>query len=166
MEEAKTFSFIIPLRPKAVQSTRFSTHSYVDPKVKKWKKAVAEYIAKYAPSSPSKMPFEVVEAVYMFRIPKNITKKVKKKIEEIWEQGGVIPYLSKPDLSDNIHKGLSDVLTSCGIWEDDSCIWRVAPDAKIMKIYGPIDCIKITIRETPDIILINGKTARETYGYT
>lgn len=166
MEEPKTYSFMIPMRPKAVQSTRFSTHSYVDPKVRKWKKAVGEYISKYVPVSPSPMPFEVVEAVYMFRLPKSISKKTKKKIEEAWDRGEQIPYLAKPDLSDNIHKGISDVLTACGVWTDDSCLWRVAPDAKIMKVYGPIDCIKITIRETPDVLLINGKTARETYGCT
>ena len=161
--EARTFTFIIPLRPKAVQSTRFAGHSYVDPKVRKWKKAVAEYIKNSAPETPSPMPFEVVEAIYMFRFPKAMTKKAQNKVKEAMSRGEYIPYLSTPDLTDNIHKGLSDVITACGIWVDDSCVWRVAPDAKVMKVYGDTDCIKITVRETPNVTLVTGKTAAETY---
>ena len=159
---ARTFTFEIPIRPKAVQSTRFTGNfSYVDPKVKKWKAAVTPYVAFYKPEVPSKMPFEIVEAVYTFKIPKSTPKKVLKKIEEEWAAGRDVPYLSTPDLTDNIHKGVSDVITASGIWEDDKLVWRVAPEAVIKKVYGKQDSIRITIRETPDVLLIDGSRAEE-----
>lgn len=165
MYEPKTFTFEIPIRPKAVQSTRFNgRYSYVDPKVKKWKEQLASFIRFKKPEIPSKMPFEVVEAVYTFKLPKSISKKAMKKIQEAWDKGEDVAYVSTPDLSDNINKGVADVLTAEGIWEDDKHLWRVAKDAVIKKVYGLHDSIKITIRETPDVLLSNGKTALEEYG--
>lgn len=156
--EARTFSFVIPIRPKAVQSTRFKgKFSYVDPKVRKWKAAVTPFVNQAKPEVPSNMPFEVVEAIYTFKLPESLTKKARKAIEEAWDRGEDIPYLSTPDLTDNIHKGISDVITACGIWEDDKQVWRVAPDAVIKKVYGKADSIKITVRETPNVTLVTGK---------
>ena len=162
--EPRTFTFVVPLRPKAVQSTRFTgNYSYVDPKVRKWKAAVTPYVKHYAPEVPSNMPFEVVEAVYTFKLPKSLPKKTLRKIEEAWEKGEDVPYLSTPDLTDNIHKGISDVISACGIWADDKLVWRVAEGASIKKVYGKTDSIKITIRETPNVLLVNGKTAAEEF---
>lgn len=162
---ARTFTFKIPIRPKAVQSTRFTgNYSYVDPKVKKWKAAVTPYVEFYKPESPSQMPFEIVEAIYTFKLPKSLSKKVLKKVEEEWAAGRDVPYLSTPDLTDNIHKGISDVITACQIWVDDKQVWRVAPDAVIKKVYGKEDFIQVTVRETPDVLLIDGRTAEEAYG--
>lgn len=156
---------MVPLRPKAVQSTRFTgNYSYVDPKVRKWKAAVTPYVEFYKPEVPSNMPFEVVEAVYTFKLPKSLPKKTLKKIEEAWSKGEDVPYLSTPDLTDNINKGMSDVITACGIWADDKLLWRVAEGATIKKVYGKEDSIKITIRETPNVLLVNGKTAEEEFG--
>lgn len=161
----RTWTFIIPIRPKAVQSTRFTgNYSYVDPKVKKWKASITPYVKHYAPEIPSNMPFEVVEAIYTFRLPKSLPKKILKKIQEEWDAGKDVPYLGTPDLTDNIHKGISDVITACGIWADDKLLWRVAPDAVIKKVYGKEDGIRITIRETPDVMLVEGKTAEEVLG--
>lgn len=159
----RTFTFEIPIRPKAVQSARFKgKFSYVDPKVRKWKASVTPYIEFYKPDFPSEMPFEVVEAIYTFKLPESLSKKTRKKIEEAWERGEDIPYVSTPDLTDNIHKGISDVITACGIWADDKQLWRVATGAVIKKVYGKQDSIRITIRETPDVLLVTGKTAEET----
>lgn len=156
---------MVPLRPKAVQSTRFTgNYSYVDPKVRKWKAAVTPYVEFYKPEVPSNMPFEVVEAVYTFKLPKSLPKKTLKKIEEAWGKGQDVPYLSTPDLTDNINKGMSDVITACGIWADDKLLWRVAEGATIKKVYGKEDSIRITIRETPNVLLVNGKTAEEEFG--
>ena len=160
--EPREFTFKVPLRPKAVQSTRFTgNYSYVDPKVRRWKKAVEPYVATFAPQTPSTLPFEVVRAVYTFKLPKSTPKKILKKIEEAWAAGKDVPYLSPPDLTDNLHKGMSDVITACGIWADDKQVWRVAPGAEIKKVYGREDSILITVRETPDVLLISGKTAEE-----
>lgn len=163
--KAKEYRFEIPIKPKAVQSTRFNGRfTYVDPKVRKWKDAVSQWVTIQKPELPSKMPFEVVRAVYTFKLPDTTTKKAMKVIEAEWAAGRDVAYISTPDLTDNINKGITDVITACGILEDDKQIWRVAPNAEIKKVYGKVDSIQITIRETPDVILKNGKTALETYG--
>lgn len=164
MYEPKTFTFEIPVRPKAVQSTRFANgHSFVDSKTKKWKAAVRPFIEMKAPSVPSPLPFEVVEAIYTFELPKSLTKKARRAIEAAWERGEDVAYISTPDLDSNINKGLSDLLTDSGIWEDDRRMWRVAPNAVIKKVYGKRDAIRITVRETPFVLLNNGKTALEHF---
>lgn len=158
--EAREFLVEIPIRPKAVQSTRFNgSYSYVDPKVKKWKTEASRWVElkkPYYPDLPLKLPCEVIKAVYTFAWPKTMTKKARKAIAEY---GGDVPYISPPDLSDNINKGICDVLTACGIWEDDKLLWRVAPEAEIKKVYGDQDSILIHIRETPEVMLVNGKYA-------
>ena len=165
MYEPKTFSFWIPIRPKAVQSTRFGRgFTYVDKKTKEWKANVAEVLKLGAPEVPSKMPFEVVEAIYTFKLPKTMPKKRRQAIEAAMQRGEDIAYIDTPDLDSNINKGLSDLLTDVGIWEDDRRLWRVAPGAVIKKVYGKVDCIKITVRETPDVMLASGKTALEEFG--
>lgn len=164
----KTFTFDIPIRAKAVQSTRFARgHSFVDAKTKKWKKAVGDCIKLHAPEVPSELPFEVVEAVYTFKLPQSLTKKARARIEEAWSRGEDVAYISTPDLDSNINKGLSDLLTDMGVWADDRRMWRVAKDAVIKKVYGKVDSIRITIRETPFVLLSNGKTALEHfYGHS
>lgn len=165
MYEPKEFTFVIPIRAKAVQSTRFARgHTFVDSKTKKWKNAVKECLKVRAPEIPSKFPFEVVEAIYTFKLPVSLTKKAKKRIEEAWEKGEDVAYITTPDLDSNIHKGLSDLLTDVGVWEDDRRLWRVAPGAVIKKVYGKVDSIRIKVRETPYVLLSNGKTALEHYG--
>lgn len=161
----KTFTFNIPIRPKAVQSTRFARgHSFVDAKTKKWKAAVKEVLKLNIPETPSPFPFEVVEAVYTFQLPKSLTKKARKRIEEAWERGEDVAYINTPDLDSNINKGLSDLLTDVGLWEDDRRMWRIAKDAVVKKVYGKTDGIRLTVRETPFVMLGTGKTAMEEFG--
>lgn len=161
----KEFTFFIPVRPKAVQSTRFGRgFTYVDAKTKAWKKQVLDFIKPCAPEIPSKLPFEVVEAVYMFRLPKTMTKKCRKKLEEAMAKGEDIAYIDTPDLDSNINKGISDLLTDAGVWADDRRLWRIAPGAVVKKVYGDADCIRIKVRETPFVLLSNGKTALEEFG--
>lgn len=158
----KTFEFYLPIRAKAVQSTRFGRgFTYVDPKTRAWKNAVAEMLKPQLPAEPSPYPFEVVEAIYTFALPKTMTKKARKRIEEALEKGEDIAYISKPDLDSNINKGLCDLLTEVGLWKDDKHFWRVAEGAVIKKIYGKEDSIKIKVRETPFVLLSSGKTAYE-----
>lgn len=163
--QPKTFTFEIPFRAKAVQSTRFARgHTFVDKKTKEWKKAVAECLKQNKPDIPSPFPFEVVEAIYTFKIPSSLSKKARARIEAAWERGEDVAYITTPDLDSNINKGLSDMLTEVGIWVDDRRMWRVAKEAVIKKVYGKSDHIRITVRETPDVLLGTGKTALETFG--
>lgn len=162
MYEPKTFELTLPIRPKAVQSTRFGRgFTYVDPKTRAWKNAVAEMMAPSKPEVPSPYPFEVVEAIYTFALPKTMTKKARKRIEEALEKGEDIACMAKPDLDSNINKGLCDMLTEVGFWKDDKQLWRVAENAVIKKVYGKEDSIKIKIRETPFVLMPSGKTAYE-----
>lgn len=165
MYQPKEFTFTLPIRPKAVQSTRFAHgHSFVDKKTKEWKRDVGALMRPFKPDVPSKMPFEVIRAVYTFKWPKTMTKKARKAIDEALANGEDIPYLSTPDLSDNINKGLADMITEVGFWEDDHQLWRVAPGCEVKKVYGDTDSISITIRETPFVTLVNGKKAYECLG--
>ena len=162
--QPKTFKVIIPLRAKAVQSARFANgHSYVDPKVRAWKKEVSRYVEEAKKASIISMPCEVVKAIYTFALPKSLTKKAKKAIDEARSKGEDICYLSPPDLDSNANKGLSDVLTACGVWLDDKFLWRVAEGAVIKKVYGDIDQIELEIRETPFVMMANGKTVYENF---
>lgn len=166
MEEytPKVFEFELPIRVKAVQSTRFGRgFTYVDPKTRAWKNAVSEMLQPFIPEIPSPYPCEVIEAVYTFALPKTMTKKARQRIEKALEDGEDIAYISKPDLDSNINKGLCDLLTELGFWEDDKHLWRVAENATIKKVYGKTDSIKIKIRETPFVLLANGKTAYEEF---
>jgi Holliday junction resolvase RusA-like endonuclease len=162
MYEPKTFEIFIPIRAKAVQSTRFGRgFTYVDPKTRAWKNAVAEIIKPHIAEVPSPYPFEVVEAIYTFALPKTMTKKARTRIEDALEKGEDIAYISKPDLDSNINKGLCDLLTEVGLWSDDKHLWRVAEGAIIKKVYGKQDSIKLKLRETPFVLLASGKTAYE-----
>lgn len=162
--QPKTFRVVIPLRAKAVQSARFANgHSYVDPKVKAWKKEVSRYVEEAKKAGIISMPCEVVKAIYTFALPKSLTKKAKKAIDETWSKGEDVCYLSPPDLDSNANKGLSDVLTACGVWLDDKFLWRVAEGAVVKKVYGEKDQIELEIRETPFAMMSNGKTVYENY---
>lgn len=158
----KEYIFTIPVRPKAVQSTRFAQgHTFVDRKTKKWKACAEACMEPWKPEVPSKLPFEVFKAIYQFKWPATMTKKAKAAIKEAQDRGEDIPYLNTPDLSDNINKGVADTITKMGFWEDDKQLWRVAKDAEIRKVYGDTDSITIGIRETPYVMTVKGKTAYE-----
>lgn len=101
--------------------------------------------------------------MYTFKLPQSLTKKARTRIEEAWARGEDVAYISTPDLDSNINKGLSDLLTDMGVWADDRRMWRVAKDAVIKKVYGKVDSIRITVRETPFVLLSNGKTALEHF---
>lgn len=65
-----------------------------------------------------------------FRFPplKSFTKKQKSDVEN----GIIIPKLTKPDLTDNLMKGVIDALKGV-VFTDDSIIWKVG---EISKIYA------------------------------
>ena len=156
MTEPRTWHISIPVRPKAVQSARHTGRFvYVDPKVRKWKAEIRTYIEKAcAGQPPSKLPIQVVAMRYYYRLP----KYAKKKVVEYVQNGGVIPYLAPADITDNLNKGVIDVCKGL-VFEDDAQIWLI--NGEVTKQYALEDHIELEFKETPDVMLIDGKTAGE-----
>ena len=86
----------------------------------------------YAPPAPLDGPLKLqVEWIYPYR-----------KSEPKKNRYGSIPCNTRPDC-DNLAKGLQDVMTSCGFWNDDSQIFQL----DFSKWWGSIPGIGIVITE-------------------
>lgn len=142
--------FVIDAAPKPIQSVRFSARSgYVQtfqPKANKdWKRMIKLTVAAQLP--PGWTPFEDiplwVRTVYVFPELKSFTKKEKQLIAE----GCVLFKYTKPDVNDNLNKGLYDALTGV-VWDDDS---RVA-FAESYKLYGEEAGIVVSVGALPKVI--------------
>lgn len=146
----RTWKISIPVRPKAVQSSRGDRGRFhVDPKVRRWKESILPYIlAACGDTKPSRLPIKA-RMRYYYRLPKT----ARKKAAEYVKAGGTIPYLAPADLTDNLSKGVIDVCKG-HVFEDDSQIWII--DGAI-KAYDTVDHIELEFEETPDVLLINGK---------
>lgn len=150
--EARQWNIVIPVRPKAVQSTRGDRgHFHVDPKVRAWKKSILPYIAAVAPAEPSPLPIWLKRVRYVYQVPKSISKRALQFIEA----GGEVPYMVAGDLTDNLAKGLIDCCSGL-IFTDDKNIVRMD---NARKIYGLSDRIEITFEELPGILLADGTMA-------
>lgn len=132
----------IPGEPMAVQSVRsvmagkFIRH-YQPAGVVNWKSYISAYAASQLPDcwSPLAGPL-LVQYLFVFGPLKSFSKKTKNRIHD-----GVRIYKdTKPDLSDNLKKGLNDALTGI-LWTDDSQI--AAETAE--KVYGESPRIEIRI---------------------
>jgi len=118
--------------PKAVQSFRFakSGRRYQPPEIASWKNYIRLSALTQLPKD-----FE------MFRGPVSLNRVVfvfpplsgwpKHKIAEL-EAGVTIYKTTKPDLTDNLFKGLIDALSGV-VWERDQLICRMGD---VSKIYG------------------------------
>ena len=156
MTEPHSWHVVIPIRPKAVQSSRGDRgHFHVDPKVRRWKEAIRPYIVQACGGRPaSKLPIQVVGLRYYYRLPKAAKKSVVKYVQD----GGVIPYLAPADITDNLNKGVIDVCKGL-VFEDDAQIWLI--EGVVTKQYALEDRIELDFIETPDVMLIDGKLASE-----
>jgi Holliday junction resolvase RusA-like endonuclease len=157
MNEPRSWHIYIPVRPKAVQSSRNGRgHFHADPKVIKWKNAIRPYIVQACGGqAPSKLPIKVTALRYYYRLPKTAKKSVVKFVQE----GGVIPYLAPSDITDNLNKGVIDVCKGL-VFDDDAQIWII--DGVVTKQYALDDHMELEFEETPDIVLVNGKPASES----
>jgi len=117
--------------PKAVQSFRFTRSGF-----KYQKKDVVEWKNWVRMQAVSQLPdgFEMlkdvplrVEVEFIFSAPKSWSKKKLAKLTD----GETIYKITKPDLTDNLMKGLIDALSGI-IWERDQQICRV----ESVKKYG------------------------------
>lgn len=147
---ARRWKISIPIRPKAVQSSRGDRgHFHVDAKVRRWKDSIRPYIQAAANGAPSKLPIRAVALRYFYRLPKATNKRMVAYVQD----GGLVPYLAPADLTDNLSKGVIDVCKGI-IFEDDSQIWQMT---ETEKLYGLTDHMELEFEETPEVMLINGK---------
>ena len=148
-EPKDTIRFALSLTPKAIQSVRFSARggyvqTFQPASNKRWKLAVKTEIAKQLPAGWE--PFHdvplFVETVYIFPPLKGFRRAACEKIES----GGWIFKQTKPDVSDNLNKGLYDALTGV-LWDDDA---RVAC-VRSLKVFGKESGILITVGKLPTL---------------
>lgn len=149
---ARTWRIYIPVRPKAVQSVRGGSRGfYADHKVRKWKDAIRPYIKAACDGPPTGLPLQVTQIRYEFKYPQRTPRNMRRFIES----GGIVPYIGTADITDNLAKGVIDTCAGL-VFENDKQIWRTC---EIMKLYKPADGIYVEFAETPDVVLIDGRTS-------
>lgn len=125
----------IDVEPKPVQSVRYAARAgYVQTfqpkKQKEWKARVKTSVQQQLPIGFKKFginDYIAVSVLYVFEPVSNLKKSEKALIES----GGFILKNKKPDVNDNLNKGLFDALTGV-LWEDDSRVVHV----EATKVYG------------------------------
>ena len=149
---ARSWKIYIPVRPKAVQSVRGGSRGfYADHRVRKWKDTIRPYIQKACSGEPTSLPLCITQIRYEFRYPQSTPKNVRRFIES----GGIVPYIGCADITDNLAKGVVDTCAGL-VFANDKQIWKTCD---IMKVYKPEDGIYIEFLETPEVILIDGKSS-------
>jgi len=138
---ARRWTIDIPVRPKAVQSVRYSGRGgkfHPDPKVKAWKAAITPYIERAMDGPPSEKPIRVAKAIYEFKLPKS----AKKALREAVQRGEVKRYDPRPDL-DNLGKGVWDECED-RIFVDDK---QICEYGLLRKVYSLRDGMQIVLEE-------------------
>ena len=125
----KELTLSMDVVPKAIQSVRFSRFGKYQPiQNVHWKSFIRLAATQQLPED-----FQIftgaVELIVRFTFPP-LKSFSKKKLQEI-ETGGTFFKTTKPDLNDNLMKGLCDALTGV-VWNDDSQICIV----NTRKVYG------------------------------
>ena len=146
IERKPSVEFRLNIQPKAIQSVRFASRGgYVQtfqPKAnKEWKFLVKSETYKQLP--PGWKPLEGplwVEIVYVFPPLKSFRKSDREWIEH----GGLIFKETKPDVNDNLNKGLFDAFTGV-LWGDDA---QVAWSAS-QKAFGKVPGISVAVGTLP-----------------
>lgn len=84
-------------------------------------------------------PLRIRKLDYVFPIPKSMSKKMVQFIRD----GGIVYKSTKPDLTDNLNKGLFDALEGI-VYINDS---QIAEVQNSRKIYGETPYISLVIEE-------------------
>ncbi|MGE4302198.1 MAG: RusA family crossover junction endodeoxyribonuclease [Victivallaceae bacterium] len=129
-----------PGEPKAVQSFRFTRagHKYQPVKTAEWKAYISASALAQLPAGWKILDRAIsIEAEFLFTLPKN----AKKADREMLGRGEFLPKTTRPDLTDNLFKGLIDALTGI-VWRDDALIHQVSG----RKCYSTVPEIKLIAR--------------------
>ena len=151
-------AFLFFGRPQAVQSFRFARtpfgmRKFQPQAVVDWKnrirlEAVAQLPLRFAPFADTPLRIEVE---YLFSPPKSLPKHDFVAIQ----QGRVFFKTTRPDLADNLNKGLLDALTGI-VWKDDSVIVEVYA----RKVYtAGTECTRLLVTPLPQGFPPNPRTA-------
>ena len=133
--------------PKAVQSMRYARignfmRKYQPKDVIEWKNYIRILLREqlppgFQPLAPGKNEMIELRAVFVFPVLKGATKA-----DRSWlAQGGLLFHNRKPDVTDNLMKGLSDAFTGI-LWTDDSKVCML----KTMKIDAGTPTVKVSVR--------------------
>lgn len=147
--ENTTLNFTILGVPKPKQSARFfgfnngkgkvQIKSYQKQEVKDTEANIGYQVASQLPADH--IPWDVaigVEVKFVFPLPSNFSKK---KLEEL-RAGKIFYKTTKPDLTDNLMKGLMDALSGI-VFTDDA---RIAKVFGTEKIFGEVPRTEITFK--------------------
>lgn len=147
-EPKNVIKVAVPIAPKSIQSVRFSARggyvqAFQPAANKRWKLAIKTAVSQQLPAGwkPFKDVPLYVSTTYVFPPLKSLRKAERLQIES----GGVIFKQTKPDVNDNLNKGLYDALTGV-LWDDDA---RVAYSSAL-KIFGKETGIIIMVGELPE----------------
>jgi len=133
---------IFPGEPKAIQSVRFARRGdfiakYQPKKNEDWKSYIRVSAQQQLPDDWMLLdcPLKIKKALFVF----NPIKSLKKDEKQIIELGGFVSKSTKPDLTDNLFKGVIDALTGI-VYRDDALIHTIESS---QKVYGAVPRIEI-----------------------
>jgi len=135
---------VFPGTPKAVQSFKFAhvgkfIRKYQPTKTVDWKIYLKVLALQQLPDGfvmYDNMALGII-VNFVFKLPKSASKKEKLMVEN----GDILPHQKRPDLTDNLMKGLCDAMTGT-IWSDDSKVSCVGS----LKFYGEVPRIIIQVK--------------------
>ena len=125
-------------KPKAIQSVRVAQRGKFIQKYQpsaniEWKNWIRLNVQQQLPADFKifeNVPL-AVRVIYCFAPPKSFSKKKQKDIEE-----GICYYkTTRPDVNDNLNKGVFDALTDL-VWRDDSLVVKIQAEKLFCKWEG------------------------------
>jgi Holliday junction resolvase RusA-like endonuclease len=143
----KEITLFFDVVPKPIQSVRGGRGHYYQPKENvEYKEAIKVQAYNQLPNNwtPFNKAIEIIELRYLFPIPASMPKMFK---ENILLDNNRVYKAKRPDMGDNLFKGLADALTGL-IWDDDSLIVKMN---NIYKIYEEKTGIFIQIKELDEL---------------
>lgn len=136
---------VFPGIPKAVQSFRFAqagkfARKYQPTTTVEWKNYLKILALQQLPPGFSAYGDValVLSVAFVFPLPKSAKKRDKLAVEN----GEYLPHKKRPDLTDNLKKGLCDALTGT-VWSDDS---KICVEKENSKCYGKEPRILLSVR--------------------
>jgi len=120
-----------PIAPFVKQSTRFGKgRAYKDPKIKALEEKIQLMFLEIKPRGFQMFtgPIRITKAEYRFRLPKSAKAEWRKAVES----GRLVLKATRPDLTDNLFKGVIDALSGL-VFQDDS---QIVEMCHVRKVYA------------------------------
>ena len=138
---AQVYTITIHKQPTPKQSTRFGNgHAFLADKVKHYMECVTAQIVQQLPKG-----FEIlsgpIKLTLLHTFP--VTAVLKTRLKKSGNPDALCPKISRPDVTDNLNKGVIDAMSGI-VFYDDAQIW----DFRATKVYGKYPQTIITFAET------------------